>query len=332
MGLNSKAAQWLLKKLVLVTNLSRQEKNFKGPHITCCPFFIYYIMIKSFSQYNNISKFLLLVVIMLISTVCVSPIALLAGDAITRLGGSVSSVLKSTQVISAIGVMIIPSFVFIFLINEKPGKYLSISKLFTLKQFILTSIVYLTSIPFITWLTIMNQNIVLPEKWHWLESYILESEQKIEILTYQMLDLSSPYSWITNFIVVALVAGIAEEILFRGTLQRLLCSSIKRIWLAILITNIIFSFIHFQFYGFIPRLALGIIFSIIVLRTDNLWLAIYAHILNNTMALIEVHYEMKNTLIDCVSLIKPTYSIFIYIISFIIMLFTLSKLKTNDKE
>ncbi len=288
-------------------------------------------MIKTFSHINNISKFALLAIVVLISTICISPIAFLVGDVIAKLGGSTSSILKATQVISAVGVMVIPSFVFIFLINEKPSTYLSISKPFTLKQLLLTNIVYFSSIPFITWLTLINQNIVLPDRWHWLESYIIESEQKAEVLTYQMLDLSSPYSWITNFIVVALVAGIAEEILFRGTLQRLLCSSMKRVWLAILITNFIFSFIHFQFFGFCPRLALGIIFSLIVLRSENLWLAIYTHILNNTMALMEVHCDLKNSLVDYASSIKPTYSIFIYTASFFIMAFTLSKLKPRNR-
>lgn len=289
-------------------------------------------MMKSFNHSNNISKLLLLLLVVLISILCFTPIAILAGDLIAQLGGSTACILKTTQVISAIGVMIVPSFVFIFLIKQKPCSYLSISRRFTLKQFLLTNIVYFASVPFITGLTIFNQNIHLPERWHSLESYIIESEQNIESLTYQMLDLSAPYSWISNFIVVALVAGIAEEIFFRGTLQRLLTSSMKRVWLAILITNVIFSFIHFQFFGFIPRLALGIMLSLIVLRTDNLWLAIYIHILNNTMALAEIHYEMKDSLIDFISNLSPLYSLLIYTTSFFLTSITLLKLRVRNRH
>ena len=294
-------------------------------------FFEYFNMIKSFSQRNNVSKLLLLVLVLLISVLCFTPIAMLIGNAIANAGGSTASVLKVSQVVSSIGIMIVPSFIFIILINQKPTTYLYLSKAFTIKQFLLTNIVYFASVPFITGLTILNQNVHLPDSWQSFENYILESEQKIELLTYQMLDLSSPYSWITNFLVIALVAGISEEILFRGTLQKILTSSMKRVWLAVLITNIIFSFIHFQFYGFIPRLALGIIFSLIVLRTNNLWLAIYAHTLNNTMALVEMHYDMKNTLIDFIYQLSPIYSILIYSTSFFVMVFSIFKLRVINR-
>ncbi len=290
-------------------------------------------MIKSFTHNNShISKLLLLVLVVLISVLCFTPIAIFIGDLTARLGGSTSTVLKVTQIISSVGIMIVPSFIFISLIKQKASSYLYLSKPFSLRQFLLTNVVYFASVPFVTGLTILNQNIYLPERWHSLESYILESEQKIELLTYQMLDLSAPYSWITNFLVIAVVAGLSEEILFRGTLQRILTSSMKRTWLAILITNIIFSFIHFQFFGFIPRLALGIILSLIVLRTYNLWLAIYAHTLNNTMALIEIHFDMKDSFLDCILNLSPAYSILIYAASFSLTVFAISKLKVRSRE
>ncbi len=287
-------------------------------------------MIKPFTYSSHISKLLLLVLVVLISVVCFSPIAIFVGNLTSRLGGSTATVLKVTQIISSIGIMIVPSFIFISLIKQKPSSYLYLSQPFSLRQFLLTNVVYFASVPFVTGLTILNQNIHLPERWHALESYILESEQKIELLTYQMLDLSAPYSWITNFLVIALVAGLSEEIMFRGTLQRVLTSSMKRTWLAILITNIIFSFIHFQFFGFIPRLALGIILSLIVLRTNNLWLAIYAHTLNNTMALVEIHFNMKDSFLDYILNLSPAYSILLYSGSLLVTVFTILKLKVRN--
>ena len=54
--------------------------------------------------------------------------------------------------------------------------------------------------------------------------------------------------------------------------------------LAIISAAFVFSFCHFQFYGFIPRFALGILFGYMLVWSGSLWISIFMHFINNFMA------------------------------------------------
>ena len=88
-----------------------------------------------------------------------------------------------------------------------------------------------------------------------------------------------------NIFVIAIIPGFCEELMFRGWIQR---SLIKRNnpHVAIWVTAIIFSAIHFQFYGFIPRMILGAILGYAYYYTGTLWASIIMHALNNTVAVV----------------------------------------------
>jgi hypothetical protein len=60
---------------------------------------------------------------------------------------------------------------------------------------------------------------------------------------------------------------------------------------AIWITAIVFSAIHMQFYGFLPRMLLGAFFGYLLFWSENLWLPIAAHFTNNAVAI--VFYYLK---------------------------------------
>lgn len=94
---------------------------------------------------------------------------------------------------------------------------------------------------------------------------------------------------IVNFFIIAIVASILEELFFRGVLQRILSDHIDP-HLAIFIAAFAFSFIHFQFFGFIPRLAIGIFFGYLYWHTKRLSIPIFAHFLFNSMQLIAHYY------------------------------------------
>ena len=79
------------------------------------------------------------------------------------------------------------------------------------------------------------------------------------------------------------MAGLSEEILFRGTLQQLFLSSGLNRHLAIWITSIIFSAIHMQFFGFVPRLLLGAYFGYLLWWSRSLWLPVIIHAFNNSI-------------------------------------------------
>jgi membrane protease YdiL (CAAX protease family) len=93
-----------------------------------------------------------------------------------------------------------------------------------------------------------------------------------------------------SIIVMALGPAIFEETFFRGALQNILHKWSGRKWMPLIITSLVFSAIHFSYYGFIPRMALGIILGLLYLRSGSLWMPILAHFINNALVVTVIFY------------------------------------------
>jgi membrane protease YdiL (CAAX protease family) len=89
-----------------------------------------------------------------------------------------------------------------------------------------------------------------------------------------------------NLLMIAILPAIGEELLFRGVLLRLFREWTKNVHVAIIITALLFSFIHFQFYGFLPRFLMGVLFGYLVYWSGSLWVSVIAHFVNNGTAVI----------------------------------------------
>ncbi len=91
---------------------------------------------------------------------------------------------------------------------------------------------------------------------------------------------------IANLIILAVLPAAGEEMIFRGVIQRMLGRILRRGDMAVWLAAFIFSAMHFQFYGFIPRFILGLVFGYLYYWTGNLWLPVTAHIINNSVTVI----------------------------------------------
>lgn len=109
-------------------------------------------------------------------------------------------------------------------------------------------------------------------------------------LTELMLNTPSGLSLVNTILAVALVPAVAEELTFRGVLQPLLARWTGNVHVAIWSSAFLFSFIHFQFFGFLPRLLLGGILGYLVWWSGSLWPAIWTHFANNLMAILIYRY------------------------------------------
>lgn len=132
----------------------------------------------------------------------------------------------------------------------------------------------------------LNGAVEFPEFLKGLEMWMKEKETSAETLTLFMTNFSSPSQVVLGFVVIAIIAGLAEEVFFRGVIQPIFQNLTNNKHTAIWITAAIFSAIHFQFYGFIPRMLLGALFGYLYLYTNNITVPIWAHILNNGFSLI----------------------------------------------
>lgn len=126
-------------------------------------------------------------------------------------------------------------------------------------------------------------------------------EEEATVLTERFLQADSLGGLLVNIGLMALLPALAEEMSFRGVLQGVMSrqpsaissqpSAISRqrsevSHAAIWVTAFIFSAIHVQFYGFVPRMLMGAMFGYVLAWTGSLWVPIVMHFVNNGVAVV----------------------------------------------
>ncbi len=146
--------------------------------------------------------------------------------------------------------------------------------------------------PLVEW----NMNVTFPEFLKEFEIWAKNAESQATNLTKVMTTFSSPADLIIGLLVIAVLPAIGEEVVFRGLFQNELMRASGNIHVAIWLSALIFSTIHFQFYGFIPRLLLGALFGYLYFWSGNLLIPIVAHFFNNAFGVVMIYlYQSKIT-------------------------------------
>ena len=152
---------------------------------------------------------------------------------------------------------------------------------------------------FIEW----NANFQFPEFMSGFESWARAKEDHLAEITTYLTEFKNVGDFIMAFIVIAIIAPIGEELVFRGFIQTHLHKFSKNIHVAIWVSAILFSAIHMQFFGFIPRLLLGALFGYLYHWSGNLIVPMIAHFVNNGFTLLlvimakreAIPYDIENT-------------------------------------
>ena len=204
--------------------------------------------------------------------------------------------LKLLQTFSSIGLFIIPVFVSAFLFEIKPFKWLRLTNRPQFHILLLVLITIIFASPVINWMMVMNQHLALPSFLKGLEDWMKQSEDHAAELT-KLFTASTSFTGLTiNLFIIALLPAIGEELLFRGAIQPLLTDMTKNKQIGILLSAIIFSAVHLQFYGFLPRMMLGIYLGYLVAWSGSLWYSIAVHFFNNGLAVVFIFMQNRNKL------------------------------------
>jgi membrane protease YdiL (CAAX protease family) len=123
-----------------------------------------------------------------------------------------------------------------------------------------------------------------------VESWLRASEDAAAAVTDRILNSNNIF---LSILLVGALTGLSEEVLFRGGLQRILATRPMNIHIAIWISAFIFSAIHFQFFGFFPRLIIGAFLGYLAYWSGSLWIAVIAHAVNNSTVIIA--HAINNT-------------------------------------
>lgn len=194
--------------------------------------------------------------------------------------------------ISSIGTFIIPPLL-LKAIERNRTNYLNFSIPNPLWLMVIAVVVMLVSSPFLELTSNLNKQMQLPGFLSEMEEWMKMKELQMEKITENILKVSSISGLLFNLLVIAIIPAIGEELFFRGCLQPIFHRWTKNIHIAIWITAIIFSAIHVQFYGFIPRMLMGAVFGYMLYWGKSIWLPIIAHFVNNATAVIYTFVLLK---------------------------------------
>lgn len=180
---------------------------------------------------------------------------------------------------------IAPSLVAARAISRTPARFLMLSRPPHWLPILGVVFAYLMALPALNQLIYWNANISFPESMAVWGEMLREMEDSAARSASLMLDVSGWLPMIVNLFVVALFTAFAEEIFFRGTLQHAAASGGSP-HTAIWIVAFFFSALHFQIFGFVPRLLLGAWFGYLLFWSRSLYVPVFAHFLNNGLVVV----------------------------------------------
>lgn len=142
---------------------------------------------------------------------------------------------------------------------------------------------------FIEW----NANFDFPDFAERFEQWAREREDSLGELTAFLTQFGSTSEFLLALVVIAILPAIGEEIVFRGLIQNELYRGTRNIHVSIWFAAVLFSAIHFQFFGFVPRMLLGALFGYLYYWSGNLTLAILAHFVNNGVSVTALYMHQQ---------------------------------------
>ncbi len=196
---------------------------------------------------------------------------------------------KALQMLSTLGLFLLPAIAYSYL---QTGN-MDFLRLHIKIQPVTAGLTLLTiagALPLVGWLGEINTNMQLPNALAGIEDWMRQSEDEAQKMINVFLNMNGLFDLFVNMIMVALLPAIAEEALFRGSLQPVLQRCLGNPHVAILLSAFVFSFIHLQFYGFLPRMALGVVLGYLFLFSQNLWYPILAHFVFNGLQVLLVYF------------------------------------------
>jgi membrane protease YdiL (CAAX protease family) len=204
--------------------------------------------------------------------------------------------LKWIQTIGGgIGMFLVPALLFPQMLKWDANRLFQYKTPVSAFSLLMGVLIVFVSVPGVSGLFQLNQGLSFPESLKDLEISIRAMEEQAAALTKIFVSADNLSMLFLNIFVVALVPAVAEELLFRGVLFKYTHLIFGNLWVAMILSALIFSGFHGQFYGFLPRFALGLVLAYLFYASGSIWVPILAHFVNNAMAVILTYFEKDLT-------------------------------------
>lgn len=200
-----------------------------------------------------------------------------------RVFGASTPALRIITVLQDLLVFILPAIVTALMVTRRAATLLCVDRVPPLNPTLIAICTLLCSIPAMNYVIWLNANIPLPQHIH---DALMALEESANSSIEALMGRHTVPNLIVSVLIVGVLAGVSEEIFFRGGLQRLLVTGGVNHHVAIWATALFFSLLHMQFFGFVPRMLLGAFFGYLLYWTGSLWVPILLHALNNSIYVV----------------------------------------------
>lgn len=191
-----------------------------------------------------------------------------------------------SSVLQSLFAFMFPAWLVARLCSGATSEYLGTNRTGGEKPYWGILILYLLMLPALNFVVDWNANLHFPAGMESMEAMMRGWEERAAGLTDTILSDPSIWGLISGVLIVGCLTGLSEEMFFRAGLQKAMTSSGVNRHLAIWISALVFSAVHFQFFGFVPRLLLGALFGYLYFYSGSIWVSASAHAFNNSLVVI----------------------------------------------
>jgi membrane protease YdiL (CAAX protease family) len=206
-----------------------------------------------------------------------------------------ASLAKGFLIVQFFGIFLFPSLLFAWLADSRPLAFCGIRKPQIPNAIWMAAIIMICAYFMVEWLAVINQQIVQHLFGKTAQKWIQDAESERNNTLQNILNMKNLRDLLVSIILVGLLAAIGEEIFFRGILQRIFIQTFKSPWIGILITAAIFSAVHGQFLGFLPRMILGAVLGALYWYSGSLITAMVGHFVFNVVQVFLVYFKLVDT-------------------------------------
>lgn len=197
-----------------------------------------------------------------------------------------TNISRVLNTLASLLVFLLPALFLARIISKRPFTQLGFNTAISGKQIFWICLILFAGIMLSGALGELNEKIPIPAQWY-AKAKALEDAYKASMLS--MATMKTPLDYILTLLVLAAAPALFEEVLFRSGFQQVFIGWTNNKWAGILIASIVFSSFHFSYFGFLPRMALGVILGLIFYYSKNIWLSILLHFLNNAFVITQLY-------------------------------------------
>lgn len=191
------------------------------------------------------------------------------------------------QLCGGIGLLVVPPLLWLWLEGGPMPIWRGLSR----QPLLLSAAIMPVALPLVNHLAAMNEGLEFPIAA--IQDWMHAQEDRAAAITMGFMDMPTVWHLCFNLVVLAVVPAVGEELIFRRILQRSLFERWGNVHIAVWVSAALFSAIHMQFFGFVPRLVLGAGLGYLYVFSGRLAYPVVAHFVNNAMAVILVYGQRE---------------------------------------